>query len=488
MAKADLIIRNVLLLDGSGEAATSGDVAVTGERISAVGDLDGVAAHTEIDGSGLAVAPGFIDVHTHDDRYLLEDPSVTAKTSQGVTTVVVGNCGVSYAPAPASSDNLIPPLDLVFDADGQRYASMADYFAALDAAPAAANSVTLVGHSTLRACTMDRLDRPATDAEITAMRALLKDCLTAGAFGLSSGLFYPPATAAPTEELMAVAEELTDADGIYTAHIRDEADHLLEAMEEAAAIARHADIQLVLSHHKATGKSNFGKTADSLALVTRLQGEQRVTLDVYPYVAGSTVLLAHMVARASKVLITWSTPHPECNGRELAAIVEEWNVDLETAMDRLQPAGAIYFAMDEDDVQRVISFPGSMIGSDGIPHDNHPHPRLWGTFPRVLGHYARDIGLLPLEHAVRKMTGLPAEQFGLRDRGLLRPGFYADLVLFDPAAIGDTATFEEPTQAAAGIVLVMVNGQAVWQDGRATGIRPGQALRLADSLRGRAVA
>jgi N-acyl-D-amino-acid deacylase len=235
---------------------------------------------------------------------------------------------------------------------------------------------------------------------------------------------------------------------------------------------------VVISHHKCAGSFNDGATTETLPKIAAAHAEQPVALDVYPYVAGSTVLDSGRMMNASRVIVTWSKAHPEVAGRDLSDIAEEWGCTQPAAADRLQPAGAIYFIMDEADVRRVLSFPHAMIGSDGLPHDSHPHPRLWGTFPRVLGHYARDIGLFPLEEAVRRMTGLPAAQFGLTDRGVLRPGAYADLVLFDPDTILDRSTWDQPKLPAAGIDLVMANGRITWRNGASTGARPGRALRL----------
>ena len=233
----------------------------------------------------------------------------------------------------------------------------------------------------------------------------------------------------------------------------------------------------MISHHKVTGKANFGRTRETLARISRAMAEQPVGLDAYPYIAASTVLRMPRVEGALKVLVTWSARHPEAAGRDLHEVANEWGIDVPQAVERLQPAGAVYFLMDEDDVRRVLGFAHTMIGSDGLPHDRHPHPRLWGTFPRVLGHYVREAGLLTLEDAVRRMTSLPAGRFGLTGRGRLVPGGYADIVVFDPETIGDRATFEQPTEPAAGIDVVLVNGEIVWKGGAATGSRPGRALR-----------
>jgi N-acyl-D-amino-acid deacylase len=248
-------------------------------------------------------------------------------------------------------------------------------------------------------------------------------------------------------------------------------------VKETIQIGKASGIPVVISHHKASGIANHGLVQDTLKLIDAARKTQSLGLDVYPYVAASTMLDPRRIPLASKIIVTWSKSRPEFAGQALDAIAKQLNCDMAEAAKQLLPAGAIYFMMSEDDVRRVLSYPHTMIGSDGLPHDQFPHPRLWGTFPRVLGHYVRDVKLFALEEAVCRMTALPAAQFGLKDRGVLRAGAYADLVLFDPAAIADRATFEQPTLPAAGIAAVMVNGRTVWSDGAATGNRPGRALR-----------
>jgi len=481
--RADIIIRGARVYDGSGAEAEIADVAMAEGRISAVGDLGSSAADREIKADGLSLAPGFIDVHTHDDRHLLAHPDMAAKVSQGVTTVVAGNCGISLAPI--SRPGLPPPpFDLLADRPEYCFASLADYFRQLDETPAATNSVALIGHSVLRYNAMDDLARPATDAEVAAMQGQMAEAMEAGAIGLSTGLFYPPARASTTAEVAAIAEVLGPGDGIYTTHMRDEADGILDSIEEAAAIGRQAKVQVVISHHKCVGRRNHGRSVETLALIEKLRGELHVGLDLYPYIAGSTVLLPEMIDRAERTLVTWSKARPEFAGRDLAEIAQELGLSPQDTASALQPAGAIYFMMDEADVRRIMAFPGTMIGSDGLPADQHPHPRLWGTFPRVLGRYAREQGVFGMAEAVHRMTGLPAAEFGLKERGLIRPGHHADLVLFDAEQVRDRATFEAPTTPAAGIECVWVNGQAVWRDGEVTGARPGRAIRRQETLRG----
>lgn len=463
MTHADILFRNVQLIDGTGTPPFTGELAITGDRIAAIGDLAGWTASREIAGNGLALSPGFIDSHTHDDRAILGDPAdMTCKVSQGVTTVIVGNCGVSLAPL-KSPTRPIAPLDLLGDERWWVYGSFAAYAAQLAAQPPAVNALALVGHMSLRVAVMGQeLDREARPDEVAAMRTLLAQSLEEGAAGFSTGLAYPPSSAATTTEVAGIAAPLAAADGLYVTHLRDEGTRVVEAIEEALEIGRTVGCAVVLSHHKCALRENFGRSRDTLALIERSNAAQRVDLDAYPYAASSTALLVELLRDDLPVQITWSLAVPEAAGRMLADIADEWGVDQSEAARRLQPAGAVYFSMDEADVQRILAHPRTMIGSDGLPHDQRPHPRLWGSFPRVLGHYARDVGLFPIETAVHKMTGLPARVFGLEDRGVLKPGAFADLVLFDPATVIDRATFADPVQAAGGIAEVWVNGHSAY--------------------------
>jgi N-acyl-D-amino-acid deacylase len=249
------------------------------------------------------------------------------------------------------------------------------------------------------------------------MSERLQEALDAGAIGLSTGLFYAPASHAPPGEIEALAARLRPAGALYTTHMRDEAEHVLDSLDESFDVGRAARVPVVISHHKTTGVANFGRTAETLPKIAAAMAGQEIGLDAYPYIASSTVLRVQRIEDALKVLITWSKGAPEQAGRELTDIARDWGVGILEAAERLQPAGAIYWMMDEADVRRVLAFASTMIGSDGLPHDRHPHPRLWGTFPRVLGHYSRDQGLFPLEVAVHKMTGLSARQFNLEKRG-----------------------------------------------------------------------
>lgn len=478
MPACDRLLTGGDIVDGTGAAHYPGGIAIRGDRIVAVGDLAGWEARETIDVAGLTLCPGFIDSHTHDDKALLADRAMTAKVSQGVTTVIAGNCGMSLAPLtlaePAPS-----PLSEIGRPGDFRYPRFADYLDELRAAPAAVNAACLVGHSTLRVACMSRLDRPATDDELAAMRGLCAEAMEAGAIGLSSGLFYPTARAAPPGEVASLAAIAAAHGGIYCAHIRDEAEHVAEALDEAFAIAAEAGIKLVVSHHKVMGKANFGRSRETLAQIARARARQPVAFDVYPYTAGSTMLNRDFWASSSRVLVTWSDPHPEAAGRDLAEIAAEMGLSEEAAIAALSPGGGIFFMMDEADVRRILADPHAMIGSDGLPLGERPHPRLWGTFTRVLGRYAREEGLFGFEEAVRRMTGLTAREFRLAGRGLLAPGCFADVVALDRETVADRATFEDSTLPSAGIARVMVNGVDVLVDGQATGATPGRVLARA---------
>ena len=357
---------------------------------------------------------------------------------------------------------------------------------------AAVNQLHLMGHTPVRveaaggSGLLDLLNlevgtaRPASGGEIDHMGALLDEALEAGCIGFSTGLAYATAIAAPAQEVSALAARVKPAGGLFSIHVRDEGDKLIEAIDETLAIAWESDVPVVISHHKACARANWGKTEKTLEMIeTARQAGQTVELDTYPYTASSTILIPHFAARAERTVISWSTPHPEMTGRDLDEIAEEWGLSFEETVARLLPAGAIYFQMDEDDLRRILRYPRTMIGSDGLPHDLRPHPRLWGSFSRVLGRYVRDENLLSLQDAVHRMTGLPAQVYGFKDRGTIAAGKAADLVLFDLGAIADTATYDDPQSPARGIARVLVNGETVWAEGSHTGARPGRLLRRA---------
>lgn len=477
----DLLIRHATIVDGSNAPRFAGDIGIRGDRIARIGDLAGARGDVEIDLAGRVAAPGFIDAHTHDDRAMLSDPDMAPKVSQGVTTVIGGNCGVSLAPMPRPiPDPVTPPLNLLDDEGGWfRFKTFKSYLDALRAKPAATNCAMLVGHTTLRVATMDDLGQPATAPQIARMRELVEEALDAGAIGVSTGLFYEPAIAAPTEEVIEACQPLKEHGGIYCTHMRNEGDRVIESLEETFRIGREVGVPVVISHHKVIGANNHGRSEETLAFIRKNMGQQPVCLDCYPYTAGSTILSVDRAKGSARTIVSWSKTLPQYAGQDLADIARQMGVSEEEAIGRLLPAGAIYFRMDEKDVQRILKFDETMIGSDGLPHDASPHPRLWGTFPRVLGHYGRLLGLFPLETAVYKMTGLTAKNFGLKDRGLIREGAYADLTLFDADQVDEAASYEHPIAPSRGIETVIVNGVVVWNQGRSTGAHPGRVLTRA---------
>jgi N-acyl-D-amino-acid deacylase len=319
--------------------------------------------------------------------------------------------------------------------------------------------------------------RPANDREIAHMHQRVKLSMAEGASGFSTGLYYPLNMHATTEEVIAVAEALKPYDGLYSTHMRDEADRVLASIEETMKIGKRTGVAVQISHHKCSMPENYGRSVQTLPLIEAYAQSQRIAYDMYPYPAGSTVLMPDRLREDVKVMITWSIPHPEMAGKYLDDIARGWNTDYRTAAERLLPAGQITFQMDEEDVRRIMAHPLSMIGSDGIPHDAHPHPRLWGTFPRVLGHYARGLGLFSMETAVHKMTGRCAEAYGIVDRGVLREGAYADIVVFDPATVIDAATFENPKVPSIGIEEVWLNGVSTFTASRGmSGAKPGRLV------------
>ncbi|HVC46347.1 MAG TPA: D-aminoacylase [Terracidiphilus sp.] len=487
MSSPHTLLRNATVLDGSGGPPRILDVALVEDRIAHIGAALAVQAAHEIDASGLALAPGFIDAHTHDDTAVVDHPQMLPKLSQGVTTVIVGNCGISASPVTL---NGAPPdpMNLLGDAAAFRYPTFASYVEAVGHARPAVNVAALVGHTALRNNHMDRLDREAGSGEIAAMRAQLQEALAHGALGLSTGLAYRNANAASTAEVLALAQPLAAAGGLYATHLRTEADAVLDALDEAFCIGRHARVPVVVSHLKCAGVANWGRSGEVLRALDEARVSQPAGCDCYPYAAGSSTLDLRQVDPRLEITITWSDAHPEVAGRALAQIADAWNTSQLDAARRLQRAGAIYHSIDEDDMRRILAHPATMIGSDGLPNDPHPHPRLWGAFPRVLGRYCRDEKLFPLPEAIRKMTSLSAERFGLVGRGRIRSGYFADLVLFDPLRIRDTATFGDPIRPAEGIQAVWVNGALAYTPAGATTNRAGRFLPRAPQPAVRATA
>ncbi|WP_159567274.1 N-acyl-D-amino-acid deacylase family protein [Budvicia diplopodorum] len=473
--KADYLFRNATVIDGSGYAEYIADVAIKGDRIIRIAPTITEEAETVIDCTNLVLSPGFIDVHTHDDLIVVKRPEYVEKTSQGVTSIIVGNCGISAVCA-VLKDEVPDPINLLGELDEFHYPDLASYRDKIDSVTPSVNVATLIGHTTLRNNCVDSLLEPANAANVKQMQQVLRKALEQGALGLSTGLSYGNAINSSTEEICALAELLAEFQGIYTTHMRTEYDGIIDAMQEAFHVGRHAKVPVQISHHKCAGAKNWGRTVETLALIEKYQQNQDINCDLYPYRAGSSNLDLKQVTEDYDILITWSTPHPDMAGKKLQEIAADWAVDVHEAASRLVPAGAIYFQMHEDDVRRVLQHASSMIGSDGLPCDPNPHPRLWGTFPRVLGYYSRDEKLFPLTTAVHKMTGMSAKRFALQDRGLIKEGHFADLVVFDPNKVNEAGTFQNPKQKAEGIEHVFVNGVLTYSQKQMTGKRSGRFL------------
>jgi N-acyl-D-amino-acid deacylase len=497
-ASRELVIRNALVYDGTGAPPIGADVAVRGDRIAATGAPGSLGAEPVdvLDAAGLALAPGFIDVHTHDDFAAVLHPDMSFKTLGGVTTCIVGNCGFGAAPWRAASAlaRAFHPRDAL-----PRWEGFGGYFARLEAHPPSVNVGALVGHGTLRLAAMGSARREPDAAEAGRMQAALREGIDAGCLGLSTGLIYDPGRFAATDEIVALARELRGTGGLYATHLRDEGTGLLDAVREAIAIGERAGVPVQISHHKASGRAAWGLVHDSLLLIeaARARGLD-VHADQYPYTAGSTVLAAVVQSgglepsgpsgigklEAEAIVVAAAAGHPEWEGRSLAYLMREFALPASEAAERVLAGSpgttVVLHSMHEDDVRTVMRHPTTMIGSDGIPTlEGRPHPRLYGTFARVLGRYARELGLFALEEAVHRMTGLPARKFGLADRGVVRAGAFADLVLFDPARVIDAGSYEDPHRPPDGIAHVFVNGAPVVREGAHTGSRPGRVLRRA---------
>lgn len=471
----DTLIRGARIVDGTGSPIFRAQVAIHQGLIKLLPADGKAAARKIVDAEGLHLAPGFIDVHTHDDTNVITAPHMLPKISQGITTVIVGNCGISATNARLTREPP-NPMNLLGNQADFAYPQFSDYARAVERARPSVNVGSLVGHTALRNNVMNDLMRAASASEINEMKIQLRDALRQGALGLSSGLAYDSAIHAPTEEVKALVGELGAAKAIYTTHLRTEFDDILTAMDEAFATAEHGRVPLVISHLKCAGAGNWGRSGEIMAHIDQAALGQKVACDCYPYAASSSTLDLKQVTDQSDIFITWSTPHPEMNSKLLADIAAEWDLSLLQTAERLMPAGAVYHCMHDEDVQNILRYPRTMIGSDGLPKDPHPHPRLWGAFPRVIGHYCRDLGLFSLATAIHKMTGLSAAEFHLDKRGVIADSYYADLVLFDFATVKDTATYENPKQQASGIEQVWVNGVLSYADGEAREGRAGKFL------------
>ncbi|MFT7598272.1 MAG: N-acyl-D-amino-acid deacylase [Acidimicrobiales bacterium] len=486
---ADLVIRNATVIDGTGSPGFEADVAVSGDRIEAVGSGVG-HGNQVIDADGMVLAPGFVDVHTHDDGALLRYPGMEFKLAQGCTSLVIGNCGFSAAPAQPGEPE---PGGLI--GVSPTWSDMAGFASAVEAVNPSVNAVALVGHNTIRSLVMGPLDaaeerREPTAAELETMKGHVRAAMEQGACGFSTGLIYRPGRFSQTDEVIALASESAALGGIYATHMRNEGDRLLEAVDEAIQIGRAADLPVQISHHKSAGRRNWGKIGQSLAKVDEANAAGAdITLDVYPYTAGSGPMAQYFDIENIDPVLAEVIRFASCpafrqyEGRMAVDVAADLGVPVTQLIHDVlvAPEGdrtvCIQFIIDEVDVEENLRHPLMMVGSDGIPDlGGRPHPRLFGTFPKVLGHYVRERGILSLEEAIRRMTSLSADRFGLVDRGRVAEGQFADLVLFDPSTIVDTATYDDPKQEPTGIEMVVVNGAVALRRGTHTGVGRGRML------------
>ena len=533
----DLLLIGGTLLDGSGSPARIADVGITGDRITDIGNLAQRSSLRTLDCTGLCVAPGFIDIHTHSDVSVTYDPPQASAIGMGVTTQVVGNCALSLGFATDDPVFAFEKRALALHGARITWSSFAGHLDIVEGRGTGTNYVPLAGHGTLRKRVMGMQDTVASAEDLAAMRQELERAFEAGAWGISSGLEYPPSAYAGVAELTNLCQVAAAYGGLYATHLRNEGDTLVEAVQEALDVAAGASVPLQLSHHKAEGRHNWGKIRTTLAMVDAARDSGLdVQMDQYPYTAYMTGLaiqtlpawavrgdpeeyMARLRSAAERTTIreeiitrpgwsgseaeqTWSAiqigvcrGRPELQGRSIASLAREagqppldYVLDLLIATDGF--VSAVNFAIGEEDIAEVMRYPWTSIGSDGV--GTHPggsaatdriHPRAYGTFPRVLGRYVRELNVLSLEKAVHKMSGLPAARLGLENRGLLMPGSFADITVFDPLTVGDLATFEEPHQFARGITHVFVNGAAALLDGRHTEHLGGRVLRRGSAQR-----
>ena len=531
----DVLIRHGKIFDGTGNPWFSSDVAIEKERVAALGALVSESADTIIDVKDMVVCPGFIDMHSHSDFVLLINPLAESKVRQGVTTEVIGNCGLSAAPLnDLLKEDIQKTMPMLEEADLElTWSTMGEYMRLLKSKGVALNVAPLVGNSNLRISFLAFENRSPTEEELERMKKILAEAIEEGAFGMSTGLIYPPSCYADTEEIVELAKVVAQFGGIYTSHIRGEGFTLVDAVEEAIQIGDRTGIPVEISHHKASGRANWGKVRQTLRMMeeARERGVD-VTCDVYPYTAGSTGLdsilppntyeggveklierlrnpktrkeIKEEMIRESEegapdtlgrpgwdsIRISYCKGHPDLEGETIEDIAKKKGLDpfefvFDLLIEEKASVSIVLFTMCEEDMRYVLSHRLSMIGSDssarapyGVLGKGKPHPRTYGTFPRILGRYVREEGILNMESAIRKMTSLPAQKLKLRNRGLIREGMWADIVIMDPRRVIDQATYQNPHRYPEGIKYVLVNGRLVIENGEHTKALPGRVLRL----------
>ncbi|MHB9036131.1 MAG: N-acyl-D-amino-acid deacylase family protein [Armatimonadota bacterium] len=520
----DFLIRNATVLDGSGGPRFVADIALAGGRIAAIGKVSGDAART-IDAAGLVVAPGFIDIHSHTDSTLFIDGRAESKITQGITTELCGNCG--FSPAPCLDESGCAELESWRRKHGvdEDWRTLSEMLSALERHPIGVNFATLVGHSNLRAAAIGLANCEASAYELDEMKRSLREAMDEGAFGMSCGLIYPPSCYANTAELIELASVVAHSGGIYATHLRNEHDELVSAVEEAIAVGRCSGARVQISHHKACGSANWGRVETTLAMIAECRGSgMDITVDQYPYIASATslsvlipqwvheggdaALLGRIRSMRKDLLVHlgqigendggWknvlissagSDKNRRCEGMSILDIARERKtrpeeVVLDLLSEEKLAVSMVHFTQCEEDVSAVMRSDAAMFGSDASARSlsgelsrGKPHPRAFGAYPRVLGRYVREQGVIGLELAIRKMTSAPARKMGLADRGLLRERNWADVVIFDPNEVSDTATYENPHQISQGIRYVFVNGRLAVENGVLTGEMAGRVLR-----------
>ena len=522
----DIIIKDGLVVDGTGQPCYKADVGVFGSKIVKIGRIRSASYNIIINAGGMVVAPGFIDIHSHDDLILFKDPYNKPKLMQGITTVVVGNCGISPAPVNKERlDILRSQLGILGDGIEYRWRSYGEYLDELEAIGGLGTNIAgLVGHGTLRIYVMDMEAREPTQEELDEMKILLTKALEDGAYGMSTGLIYPPGVYSKTEELIELSRIVSKFGGIYASHIRNEGVKVVEAIAEAIEIGRHAGVSVQISHHKSSGKNAYGKTRITLKMIEEARKEGLdISADAYPYTAGSTYLASLLPSWVheggednmkkilsddklrdkiryeiienmdwigldledewDKIILTHSSKYVGYLGKSIKEICEEVDIDpfdlvFDIIFDDGYNASMIVFMMDEEDVDRVITHPEVMIGTDGLDTGiGIPHPRTYGTFPRVISEYVASRKVLTMEAAIRKMCGLPAEKLLFKEKGFLKEGYDADIVIMDAKKVKDMATYKDPRQYPKGIAYVIVNGVISVEDGELTGELGGKVLR-----------
>lgn len=530
----DLIIRNGCIVDGTGNSRFKADVGIKDGKVVAVENLVGQKSVEAIEAKGLMVCPGFIDMHSHSDITLLIDSKAEGKIRQGITTEVIGNCGSSAAPLDETAKEEIKKTTPMLEEAKLEldWSTMGEYMSRLESKGIAVNVAPLVGNANVRTLVIKNENRLPTEGELEEMKDVLAQAMRDGAFGLSSGLIYAPSCYSDTNELVELCKVVAQFGGIYTSHIRGEGDRLLDSVKEAIEIGERANVHVEISHHKAVGKANWGKVKQTLKIIetARKKGVD-VSCDVYPYTAGSFGLDAmlppyaqeggvdmlverlknpetrkKLKADMKKGVAGWESQlkeagwdatviadcegHPEYASKKTSEIAEEKGKDVldfvfDLLIEETASVSVIRFMMCEEDVRTVLKHPVSVIGTDasvrapyGVLSKGKPHPRSYGTFPRVLGKYVREERLLTFEEAVRKMTLLPAQKLKLKDRGLISEGIWADIVVFNPETVVDKATYTEPHQYPEGIEYVLVNGKVVIERGKHSGALSGKVLRL----------